>query len=153
LFYAGRPTAVGGFVIAIIVDAVDGHAGGAIAHVSEKFFELLPSFTDGNAATAVITKPRVLRVLAPLYHRRPHSVFRRAPTAVLVITVAITGPRRPLVLPAAAAFGVAPPDRIGVDYFLAAAITPITPCGVTVNVLGGLNGSKTTKTLPGYRIS
>src|ERR1700683_5203534 len=48
------PLAVFFIIALVIIDTVERKTGRSLAHVSQKVIEYLPSFADGNPATAVI---------------------------------------------------------------------------------------------------
>lgn len=74
LHKSGRPSAVRRLVVAIIVDAIKGHAVRTIAHVRKEVLERMPpTVADANTARAVSTEVAVPRVIATLEHAVPRS--------------------------------------------------------------------------------
>lgn len=72
------PLAISGFVIAVVVDALKRQLRSGLAKVREEVLEALPALANLNAATAVVGKVRVIRVLAALPHPHPDRVRSRA---------------------------------------------------------------------------
>ena len=68
------PTAVSGFVVAIIVNAIESEAGRLFAHVSKEIFKRKPAFADGDTAAAVIDITALLTVAASGQHPVPANV-------------------------------------------------------------------------------
>lgn len=70
-----RPSAVGGFIVPVWVDALQGEIRRALAHVLKKGHEAsAPAFTNGDAARAVILKAPVAGVIAARLHSLPRDV-------------------------------------------------------------------------------
>jgi hypothetical protein len=87
LFRISRPTAIAGFVMAIIVDAVQGSPGRTIAHVSQECLErLTPSLADGNAPAAIPEIGAMAGVGTSLNHPMPRAV-RPCSAAALSVPV------------------------------------------------------------------
>jgi hypothetical protein len=79
LFCARCPSAVVRLVATVIVDAVYGVLQRRpFAHVAEKGFEAIPSFTDGDALRAVFHVAGVVGVEAPHTNGYPHGIRRCA---------------------------------------------------------------------------
>lgn len=76
LFSSSGPTAISRFVIAIVVDAVNRLANGALAHIGKKILELIPSFTNTNSSAPIVFVLRNMFVSAPGTHTCPTSVSR-----------------------------------------------------------------------------
>lgn len=70
----GGPPAVAGFVIPIVVDAVDGHAVRLFPHVGQEVFKPAPTITDGDSTPPVIREILVLRAQATSAHPVPNAV-------------------------------------------------------------------------------
>ena len=77
LLRARRPSAVAGFVIAVIVDAVECHSGRSFSHISSEVLELQPAFADSYSATAVKRVGGVPGVEATRDHPAPGTVCTR----------------------------------------------------------------------------
>lgn len=73
------PSAVARFVIAVIVNTVNRvFRGWFRSHILVKGEKgIAPTVADGNAATSVITVPRIIDVCASLDHASPSAMFRR----------------------------------------------------------------------------
>lgn len=84
LLSVGRPSAVVRSVIAIVVDAFNRMiVGRPLAHIREKLCEVsAPSFAYANTSCAVGVKACVASVVTTLLHVEPHTIFRRACSAV-----------------------------------------------------------------------
>lgn len=74
LLERSRPFAVFGAVIAVHVDAVQGLALGALAHVGQKVRKAVPSLAIGDPTAAVVSEPCGRRRAAALHHRSPRVV-------------------------------------------------------------------------------
>jgi hypothetical protein len=75
---AASPTTVGRLVIAVIVDAIQGHFWRWLAHIRYEILKLLPAFANPNASAAIAGKVLVIRIPASLTHRHPYRVRPRA---------------------------------------------------------------------------
>ena len=77
LLFLGCPTAVSGFVVPVVIDAVKRQAGRGFAHICEEVFEDQPTFADGDAAASPIFKAMMSGIEASLFHRSPAAVNAR----------------------------------------------------------------------------
>ncbi len=90
LDFLASPTAVGGLVVPVIVDAVQRSVRRALAHVGKKIVEQLPRLAKGYAFSAVMLPAIVFRVGASLDHGGPrtvsfrHAVFPRMPVSKMI---------------------------------------------------------------------
>ena len=75
LLFRRSPTAIAGFVRTVVVDAVERQSKRRIAHVGIEVFKYEPSFTDCDAATAVVFPVFVVWIGAASEHFRP-SIIR-----------------------------------------------------------------------------
>jgi hypothetical protein len=83
LFASSRPTTVGWFVIAVVIEAIKGHGRRwADAHVSKKIGEIFPAFTDFNATSAVVFISAIRWYAASTAHSLPDFIFGRVGLAV-----------------------------------------------------------------------
>ena len=73
-----RPTAVAWFVVAVVVYTIKRAAFGALPHVGEEVFELLPSLADRNTPTTVERIPAMRFPVATSTHLYPSVVGSRA---------------------------------------------------------------------------
>ena len=72
LLRTGRPAAVAGFVVAVVVDAIKRmYRRWTSSHVRQEVREVLPAVTYGNAPPAVIPIRRISRIAASLSHLLP----------------------------------------------------------------------------------
>lgn len=78
LFFGGRPAHVSGFVMAVVVDAIQRMIRGwSWAHIGQKGGEVLrPLATDADPPCAVALPRRVPRIATSLFHATPSPVFR-----------------------------------------------------------------------------
>jgi hypothetical protein len=83
LLYSCSPTAIGWFVVAVIVDTLNRHAGRTATHVGKKQPVIMPVGTNGNTSCAIVTKSCVSWVLTSLNHRAPSAVFATADISML----------------------------------------------------------------------
>jgi hypothetical protein len=80
LFFRRGPADIAGFVVPVVVDAVDGLSGRALAHVLQESFEAQPTFTNGDAAPAVTRPSIAFRIGASLYYFHPGAIGWRWPS-------------------------------------------------------------------------
>jgi hypothetical protein len=74
LLLDGGPATVTGFVVTIVVDAIQRESSRACAHIGEKVLEAVPALADRDTPPTV-TRPVVARcVAAPLQHALPRVV-------------------------------------------------------------------------------
>lgn len=117
------PSAVTRRVPAVVVDPIQDRSSRTWLHIHAEGLVSLPPRMDGNAAPAVPMEQLVVWVRAPLMHRAPHVVERRAGLAVSLWRVSTKAPAglKPLLergarsdngLPALAS---APPSRSRAD--------------------------------------
>lgn len=102
-----RPPAVAGFVVAIVVDAIDRMIGRTRTHVREEgFVRFRPAFAHGNPASTV---PRIAlgrRSAAAIEQRAPDAIFTRpVPASGVAVCQGFNGPN--LAAQAAATVGPA----------------------------------------------
>lgn len=104
LFSSTRPSAIARFVIAIIVDAVNGKSGRSMTHICEKGLEAItPTVAHLDAsATVVCIVPRVW-VAASLNHAGPSTIFRCLPAMPRVSMRQRAATLRRMIAPVAAA--------------------------------------------------
>ena len=83
LLNSGRPSAIAGLIVAIVVDAVNGMLGRrARRHVIQKRFKVFPSLADLDAAPAIARIAISVWVPAPLDHAKPNWMKRMARQAM-----------------------------------------------------------------------
>jgi hypothetical protein len=89
LFRAGCPAAVAWFVIAVVVDAVDGKPGWALAHISKEGFErVTPAVAYFDASAPVVFPKPCVGVGAAFYYTGPAAVCRgEFPVACMTVFV------------------------------------------------------------------
>lgn len=68
---ARRPSAVSGFIISVIVDAVESETRRAFSHVGKECIEAIPLWAECDAATSVVLPLGGLGVGASGFHRFP----------------------------------------------------------------------------------
>lgn len=122
LLCARRPSTVGRFVVAGIVDSIDRvRLRRTRAHVGKKGAEIvLPSVTDANAFLAVFPVVTIVRIAATVFYALPRRVFdaltaavRQSPLSDLLIAPAATT--------AATAFTQGVTNHVSFDSAIAAA--------------------------------
>lgn len=88
LFFSCSPATISRFVIAIVVDSVDGikwslagrsSSGRSTSHVGKKICELFPSLTHPDTATAPVYKLLNVGIRATANHSAPYHVFSANP--------------------------------------------------------------------------
>lgn len=77
------PAAVSRRIVAIHIDALDGHAARSGSHVVPEVSEVLPAVADRDSAPAIVRVRRLVRVLAAILHAAPDLVLGGAVAAML----------------------------------------------------------------------
>ena len=80
LFGRCRPTAIAGFVVAVVVDAVQRQLVRSFTHVGEevtKAVRSLPSVADFDAASTVVFVKSIFGTTTPIKHSLPRTIRRR----------------------------------------------------------------------------
>jgi hypothetical protein len=92
LLMGSCPATVAGFVVTVVVNAVDGmFRGRAWSHISEESGEgSKPTVADGDPATAINIEAPVLGIDAALNHPLPDAVFAAVRTPVEFMKTAAT---------------------------------------------------------------
>jgi hypothetical protein len=80
------PSTIRRCVVAVWVDAVDGHAWRTLSHVSKEIFKRVPSFADYNSTGTVVFKVFAVFVITALEHAVPCSV-RRSQFSIVPMSV------------------------------------------------------------------
>ena len=127
LLFGGRPAAVAGFVVPVVVDAVDGVAGGwPLAHVCEEVGEVEPAATDRDSASAVAWKGDRIGVRTPRFHSCPNAVLGTPlpDPAVSVLEVEVGGD---FASDASTGVGDAQAQRWSINHRLSTAIAATQP--------------------------
>ena len=70
------PSAVAGFVVPVVVDAVQLEFGRGFAHIGQEVLEATPAFTDANASPPVASIGRVGFIQTSSTHRCPYLISR-----------------------------------------------------------------------------
>lgn len=114
----GCPSAVPRLVVAIVVDAVDGHADRLAVHVGKEVLERAPSLAHADPAPSIGIVVAERAILAAASHRAPRLVRGRfahamRPTRPAVARGEATSPLRSLPSEAAAARCVAGCEVVG----------------------------------------
>lgn len=77
LLRIGGPSAIGWFVVSVVVLPVDGMLWGwSSAHVGQEVLVGFPSVTDPDSACSVVLVASILRLIASFQHGAPHLVLR-----------------------------------------------------------------------------
>jgi hypothetical protein len=83
LLLARSPFAIFRLIVAIVIDALNGQAQRASAHIFKKQLVVVPSFANRYSSASIIMKASVSRILASLDHRMPSLVFAASDVLVL----------------------------------------------------------------------
>lgn len=76
LLFAGSPSAIAWFVVAVIIDALQREIRRRLtAHISDEILERLPSLANSDAAASVVYEVPSVGIHAPLFHCRPCDVL------------------------------------------------------------------------------
>jgi len=77
LNFSGSPAAVAGFVVAVVVDAVDAIAvAWTLSHICKKVSEIIPSLAKSNTSPTVTTPVLIGRIRAAPTSVKPRTIFR-----------------------------------------------------------------------------
>ena len=82
LFFASRPFAVAGLVVAVIINPLNSVVGRHVSHINQEINKLGPTLANLYASATVSVIMSVLCIFAPLAHCSPNFVFRRVRRAV-----------------------------------------------------------------------
>jgi hypothetical protein len=124
LCFASCPFAVAGFIIAIVVDALNRQrAIRAFAHIGKEVLKTFPSFADFDATSTVTVKGFYARILAPLNHCPPNRIFRSVPPAVRAQSL-----RADFAVQTTAGLAVSSAQRVANNNCLLAACAFAEPC-------------------------
>jgi len=74
LLLAGRPLAIGWFVMTVSVLSFYRHVWRAFTHVGKKVWKTVPSFADLNAFSSVVLIALLILIRAPSPHRNPNAI-------------------------------------------------------------------------------
>jgi hypothetical protein len=74
LFSPCCPSAIAGFVIPVVVDAVKGEVGRPFTHIGKEVYEVEPLFANCDTATSIVLPDMAFGVGASSYHRSPRSI-------------------------------------------------------------------------------
>jgi hypothetical protein len=85
LLALSRPMHIAGFVIAVVVYAIQTPALGALAHVGEKVLEVEPSIADLDATATIVLVSGDVWVQASVFHRVPNAVLSGIDEAMLPV--------------------------------------------------------------------
>ena len=108
LLSARRPAAIAGLVVAVVIDAVERHVCGTLAHVSEEVLKEKPSLADTDAPASIARPLGHGFIAAASAHSAPTLVSGGASGAVLLPSQL----KRPAFLPALVV-GDAPAASLG----------------------------------------
>jgi hypothetical protein len=75
LLFISCPSAIGWFVITVVVDSVDAHSGWAVPHILEEVFKFSPPGANGYTSTPVVWIARTVGIGASLNHASPSDIF------------------------------------------------------------------------------
>lgn len=140
------PAAVAGFVIAVVVDAIQRQARRWFAHILEEGLEAVPPpGADGDPAPAVILKRFFVRVVAALHHSVPSAV-RMAWLAVPIMPVSSSRPAG-VTAEAAARSGMAIAQSDTVHAGPCPAVAQAMPSPAAVLIAIGSAGGQAAKAL------
>lgn len=149
LLFPGRPKAIIGLVVSVIVSTFKAVLGRrAVAHVFKKRFKAVaPSIANLNAPTAVMAENLAIGVQAPLSHAGPNAVDRCASHAVR--SGAVSGPGARSIT--SAGLAIATSKRFSAYRFFIAAIALAKPHGAPLSaaeiVLNALDNDQSPKSL------
>lgn len=139
LLLSCRPAAIPGFVVAVIVNSVEGQTSRPFAHVPVEAVETMPSRTDGNTSPAVPMEHLYSWIVAATFHRAPTLICGRPPTASLRMTMRF-------VSKASARLGHASAQRLAAKYFrYSAGAYAVPTCALPRNDVTKCNHGKMTE--------
>lgn len=94
LLFRRGPTAIGWFIVTVVVYAVKRRSLWALSHVGDEVDKVKPSFAEGDSTTAVPVKTFVAWALAPFLHGNPGIVCRSMGFTMAPMRVLATIPTR-----------------------------------------------------------
>src|SRR5262245_39787090 len=132
-----RPSAVGGTVSFIVVDAIKGQAIRLFSHVGEKIRKCLPTFTYSDAASSPIAIIVPIFVVAPSTHVDPGTKCGRSGSPMFEV-------QRTYAFHLAASAGLRVATQIGAgDYYLSATIATASPQRASLGSMRNRDRSQT----------
>jgi len=152
LLMVGRPAAIVGRVVAIVVNAIQRHPFWSFTHIGEevtKTVQPLPSLADLNAASAIRLPELVFGVRASRSHPAPCLKHSGTP-ADLGVSVPGVARALPFFHEAAARLYRPGPEMASHNDFLVAAVAVAKPARSSSNSVGYLNSNEPTKPSVGY---
>ena len=129
LLFTGRPAAIIGLIIAVVILSIDLAVRWTRSHVRIEGFETVtPALTHRDASTTIILVSRCLRIEATVLRMCPRSIFAALPTTMLS-----EGLRRDLPSIAPTASGPAVNQSVAVDDLFGSAGASTSPSGRLVS--------------------
>ena len=130
LLTPSRPPTVAGFVISIVVDAIESQFRRSFAHVGEEVVKEMPSLTHIDASPAVMLEVLVCGIAASIEHAGPRFIGSGHLASAIMAMTDTMGLRENFEMSAAAAYRCAAAKlvRHGDGFVSAVALTnPIRP--------------------------
>ncbi len=138
------PAAIIGFIVTIVIDAINGFSCWSLSHICEKVKETIkPSLTYFNTASAIIVKRFRCWVQTSFTHHRIASIFRRF--AAAVFQVGHTNSSGIFSTKTSTRGNVALDKSSSWGYFFPSTITSCKPYRFTISGWEFFNNNKTTK--------
>ena len=147
LLFPGRPAAIAGFVVSVVVDAIKRQTAGAFAHIGKKIVERKPPLANGNATRAIPLELSGFRIEAALLHMRPGIVSRRWPCFVRW-RMTMTDLRLPFTLKTTATCRVTAREIVADCCDFGAAVTTAKPSRVSRLRMREADNGQPTETSP-----
>jgi hypothetical protein len=123
------PLAIGGCVIAIVVDALNGQVFWSWSHIGEEIFKFVPAFANFNASVAIIFVIGCVGIFAATKHLTPYCVFRRfGPSNCRSVCTN----SKSVFFTAAAGNRVAVPQFLAGNELLGSAVAPTQPSNMAI---------------------
>ena len=122
-----RPSAVGRFVIAVVVDAIERRFWRSYSHVGKKVVEQFPRIAEGDASSSVVFKSDDIGIGAALDHATPRLI---SPREAALPRMGVPKPWWVVALDAAAAVCFAFDSTSSGDRDFRSTITAKNPAGM-----------------------
>lgn len=92
LLIGRRPTTISGFVISIVIDAINRHVGRCDAHIAQEVRKVLPTLAYADSSTAIVGIAGRRWNLTSRSHASPYPISARSNHAVLKPTWHLINP-------------------------------------------------------------
>ena len=131
LLFVCRPSTIGGFIVSVVVDAVNAMLWrGFSSHIGKKIGVNQPAFTHRNASPSIILPTFVVGISTSFPHRNPSAIFQRS-TGLTAFAMFIIEMGRQFFMQASARFGVARAHGIAFDLEFCSTFANASPRAIS----------------------